>query len=159
MKHLPKHLQPRWRYLAVELEGWPDAEIEREEFQRALWYEAQNLLGDTGSAALDLSVVAFEYDGGTGEAVVRTRRGAVDDARAVITCLDAVDSQPIGVRVAGASGTVQACEEKYMGRRREHPDQRHVVFNGAERSAFVRDGRVDVRAGRAFTGATILDCH
>jgi len=57
MKHLPKHLQPRWRYLAVELECWPDADVDRGTFQRHLWYAAQNLLGDAESATLDLSVL------------------------------------------------------------------------------------------------------
>jgi len=27
MKHLPKHLQPRWRYLGVSIEAYPDADI------------------------------------------------------------------------------------------------------------------------------------
>jgi ribonuclease P/MRP protein subunit POP5 len=45
MKHLPKHLRPRWRYLGITVESWPDAEIDRESFQRNLWYSAGNLLG------------------------------------------------------------------------------------------------------------------
>jgi len=48
MKHLPKHIRPRWRYLAVEIEAAPDADIDRGAFQRALWYAAGNLLGDVG---------------------------------------------------------------------------------------------------------------
>ena len=49
MKHLPKHLQPRWRYLAVGIETLPEATIARGPFQRELWYAAQNLVGDVGS--------------------------------------------------------------------------------------------------------------
>jgi len=157
MKHLPKHLQPRWRYLAVGIEAWPDASIDRDSFQRQLWYSAQNLVGDTGSAAMDLSVLRFQYANGSGEALVRTRRGHVPDARAVIACVDAINDQQIGLRVRGTSGTVRACEEKYMGRAREHPEQRHVVFDGAERSGFVRSGRVDVQTEEAYIGATTLD--
>ena len=157
MKHLPKHLQPRWRYLAVHLETWPDAAFDRGSFQRTVWYSAQNLLGDTGSAALDLSVMRFRLGEGAGEAVVRVRRGEVDRARAVIACLDSVEGSPVGVRVAGVSGTIRACEEKYMGRGREQPDQRYVAFEGAEQSAFVRGPRVDVEADGAFAGATNLD--
>jgi len=159
VKHLPKHLQPRWRYLAVTVEAWPDADLNRDAFQRALWYGAQNLLGDAGSAALDLSVMQYRHGEGSGEAIVRTRRGEVDQARAVVACIDEVADHEVGLRVAGVSGTVQACEEKYMGREREDPEQRHVVFEDAQRSAVVRDGRVDVRTGDAFTGATTLDCH
>jgi len=159
VKHLPKHLQPRWRYLAVRIESWPDADLDRDALQRELWYGAQNLVGDAGSAALDLSVMRFRVGEGGGQAVVRTRRGEVERARAVIACLGEVDGVPVGVRVGGVGGTVRACEEKYMGRGREDPDQRHVVFEDADRSASVWDGRVDVRTDDAFAGATTLDIN
>ena len=29
MKHLPKYLRPRWRYLGVGIESWPDADVDR----------------------------------------------------------------------------------------------------------------------------------
>jgi ribonuclease P/MRP protein subunit POP5 len=157
VKHLPKHLQPRWRYLAVELTGWPDAAFDRGAFQRECWFAAQNLLGDVGSAALDLSVMGFTLADGDGHAVVRVRRGEVDRARAVLTCVDTVDGHEIGLRVAGTSGTVRACEEKYIRDRPEPSDQRNVVFENAEEPAVVRDGRVDVQADDAFVGATELD--
>jgi len=159
MKHLPKHLRPRWRYLAVSIESWPGAGIDRDSFQRALWYSGANLLGETGSAELDLSVLGFRFGVATGEAVVRVRRGEVDRARAVIACLDEVDGDPVGVRVAGVSGTIRACEEKYMRRGREGPDKRSVAFGGATRSASIRSGRVDVEVDGAYTGATNLDCE
>lgn len=114
MKHLPKHLRQRWRYLAVELAGWPAADVSERDFQRACWFAAQNLVGDVGSAAVDLSVVDFAFDDGSGHAIVRTRRGEVDRARAVLACVDAVDGHDVGVRIRGTSGTVRACEEKYL---------------------------------------------
>lgn len=159
MKHLPKHLQPRWRYLAVLIEGWPDADLTRDQFQRQLWYSAQNLFGDAGSADLDLSVVRFEFADGEGGAIVRTRRGEQSRGRAAVACVEEVDDQPVGLRVAGVSGTIRACEEKYMGRGREDTEQRHVAFAGAERRATVRGSRVDIPAEQAYTGATILDCE
>ncbi len=158
MKHLPKHLQPRWRYLAVAIESWPEAELERTEFQRQLWYSAQNLLGDVGSSELDLSVVRFTHEGGDGEALVRTRRGEQSRARAAIACLDSVGETPVGVRVTGVGGTIRACEEKYMGRGREDPEQRQVTFGDADRGV-VRGSRIDVPTATAFTGATNLDCE
>ncbi len=157
MKHLPKHLRPRWRYVAVELEAWPDAEIDRSTFQRSLWFAAQNLIGDVGSARVDLKVLDFRFTEGAGTAVVRTRRDAVDETRAVLACLDEVDGAPVGLRVRGVSGTVRACEEKYLNGGAEDPDQRHVVFENAERRAVTRGDRVDVRDEEAFAGATDLD--
>ena len=114
MKHLPKHLRPRWRYLAVSLENWPEADFDRNAFQRHVWFAAQNLVGDVGSAELDLTVVDFDFGAGEGYAVVRTRRGEAERARAVVACVDAIDGADLGVRVAGVSGTVRACREKFL---------------------------------------------
>ncbi|QIB73583.1 ribonuclease P [Halogeometricum borinquense] len=157
MKHLPKHLQPRWRYLAVELESWPDAQFDRGDFQRELWYAAQNLYGDSGSAAADLTVLSFSFADGDGETIVRAYRGEEDRARAALTCISTVNGSPVGVRVAGISGTVRACEERYLGRRAGTPKERDVVFEDESRPAVVRDSRIDVRGADGFIGATQLD--
>lgn len=157
VKHLPKHIQPRWRYLAVGIETWPDTTVERESFQRALWYSAQNLLGDPGSAALDLSVLRFRADRGVAEALVRVRRGERERARAVLACVDSIAGDPVGLRVRGVSGTVRACEEKYMGGKREYCNERDVAFEDADRPAIVREERADVRVENGFVGATALE--
>lgn len=114
MKHLPKHLRPRWRYLAVGLESSPGADLDRSAFQRELRAATRSLLGDPGSAEVDLSVLDFAFADGAGHAVVRTRRGEVERARAAVACLHEVGDAPLGVRVRGVSGTVRACEEKYL---------------------------------------------
>ena len=157
MKTLPKHFRPRWRYLAVGIETWPDADLDRGAFQRHLWYAAQNLVGDVGSADIDLSVLHFAHEGGAGEAVVRVRRDGVSRGRAVLACLDAVDGAPLGLRVRGVSGTVRACEEKYIRRGLEPQEESEVGFEDAPRRAFGRGRRLDVRVGDAFAGATELD--
>jgi ribonuclease P/MRP protein subunit POP5 len=176
MKHLPKHLRPRWRYLAVEVESTPDAAFDREAFQRALWYAAGNLLGDPGSADADLGVVRFRRAGGDGAvdgaeagaedagpgaeatAVVRVRREELTRGRAVVACLHEVDGRPVRTRVRGASGTVRACEEKYLNRPRADTGERTVGFAGADRRATTRGRRVDIRLAGGFAGATDLDC-
>ena len=157
MKHLPKHIRPRYRYLAVVVSSWPDATLDRRDFQRAVWDATRDLIGDVGSAAVDPIVLRFTFDDGAGDAIVRTRRSEVDRARAAIACIDRIDGQPVGVRVAGTSGTVRACEEKYIGERQQSIDERNVVYENAERTAIVRDDRVDVRIDGAFVGATGLD--
>ncbi|MFB6154491.1 MAG: Rpp14/Pop5 family protein [Haloferacaceae archaeon] len=157
MKHLPKHLRPRWRYLAVGIEAWPDADVSRDSFQRDLWYAAQNLLGDPGSADADLTVLRFEFGDGAGETVVRTRRGYVEDARAALACVDEVDGHPVGLRVRGVSGTVRAASERYLGRRAGISEQRNVVFEDTARTAYARDSALDVRGPSGFVGATELD--
>jgi ribonuclease P/MRP protein subunit POP5 len=158
MKHLPKHLRPRYRYLAVGLETWPDASFDRRALQRELWDATRALLGDPGSAAVDPTVLRFDREGSVVRAIVKVRRGSVDEARAAIACIDAVAGDPVGVRVRGASGTVRACEEKYLGGPPEPSEERTVVYQGQERTATVRPPRVDVRTDAAFLGATELDC-
>lgn len=112
MKHLPKHLRPHWRYLAVEVAA--DADLSRGAFQRAVWYAAGNLLGDAGSADADLRVLRFDFDDGTGAAVVRARRGEVGPARAALACVHEVNGSSVGVWVRGVSGTIRACEERHL---------------------------------------------
>ena len=157
MKHLPKHLRPRWRYLAVGIEGWPDARIGKHDFQRECWYAAQNLLGDPGSADADCRVLEFSFADGTGEALVRVRRGEVERARAALACIDAIAGAPIGLSVRGVSGTIRACEERYLGRAPIESAERDVAFADARRPATVRDDRVDVDSESGFVGATTLD--
>jgi ribonuclease P/MRP protein subunit POP5 len=157
MKHLPKHLRPRWRYLAVGLETWPDEHVDRRAFQRELWYAGQNLLGDPGSADADLRVVRFAFADGTGESIVRVRRGETDPARAALACIDEIDGAAVGVRVRGISGTIRAAEENYLGRRGQDSEERNVVFRNEERVAVLRDSTGDVRLDDAFVGATDLD--
>jgi ribonuclease P/MRP protein subunit POP5 len=145
----------------VELETWPDADLSRGTFQRAVWYAAQNLLGDVASADADLSVLRFRHVGAEGEAIVRARRGAVDRARAIVACVDRVGDAPVGVRVRGVSGTVRACEERYLRGATRAVEQRDVAFDGGGRG-FVRGDAVDVRldaddADGRFAGATALD--
>ena len=157
MKHLPKHLRPRWRYLAVELAAWPDADVDRGAFQRELWFAAQNLLGDPGSADADLRVFAFRFSDGAGEAVVRVRRDETGPARAALACIDEVNGDPIRVAVVGISGTVRACEEKYMGGAPINPGENRVVYRNTARRAVSRDSLLDIEVDGGFTGATRLD--
>ena len=157
MKHLPKHLQPRWRYLAVRVETWPDADVDRREFQSAAWSAGRALLGDPGSADADLRVLRFAFADGAGQAVVRVRREAVTAGRAALACIDAVDGHPVGVAVVGTSGTLRGCEENYLSDSPQATGERTVAFDGADRPAVVRGPRLDVAGDDGFTGATNLD--
>ncbi len=157
MKHLPKHIRPRWRYLAVGIESTPEAEIDRGAFQRELWYAAGNLLGDPGSAEADLTVYSFSFADGHGEAIVRVRRGETDPARAAVACVSAIDGEPVGVFVRGISGTVRACEERYLRSGAGDFEQRHVVFADATRQAVSRDEAIEISMPSGFVSATELD--
>ena len=157
MKHLPKHLQPRWRYLAVAIESWPDADLGRRSFQRELWYAGQNLLGDPGSADADLRVMRFALEGGSGGAIVRARRGEVDAARAAIACVDEVDGEPVGLHVSGVSGSVDAASESYLGDPAGSSTQEEVAFAGAEHPAHLRGGVADVETESGWLAATVRE--
>jgi ribonuclease P/MRP protein subunit POP5 len=159
MKHLPKHLRPKWRYVAVALETDPDASVSRGAFQRELWYAAQNLLGDAGSADADGTVVRFTFEHGDGAAVVRARRGHVEPLRAALACIESIGDDTVAVTIRGVSGTIRACEEKFMPAATESPDRRDVAFEDTQRSAVVRGDRVavDVPGGRAYATRTDVE--
>jgi ribonuclease P/MRP protein subunit POP5 len=126
-----------------------DEVIDREDFQRAVWYAGQNLLGDPGGADADLSVVRFRFRDRHGAAVVRVRRGETTTGRAAVACVDRVDGTPVGVAVRGVSGTIRACEESYL-----HADG----GVGDERETRSSDGRAsrpaDVQTADGHVGAT-----
>jgi ribonuclease P/MRP protein subunit POP5 len=157
MKHLPKHLRPRWRYLAVELEAQPDAGLARGDFQRSVWFAAQNLVGDAGSADADLRVVDFAFADGAGEALVRVRRGEVDRGRAALACVSEVHDDPVRVAVRGVSGTMRAAEEKYLSQTAEPSREASVAFAGRDCSAVARGDRLDLDCGDRWVGATRRD--
>lgn len=157
MRHLPKHLRPRYRYLVVEVETWPDAEFDERDLQRSVWFAAQNLLGDPGSADADLRVVRSSFWRGGGQAIVRVRRDEVDSARAALACVESVHSNPVRIAVRGTSGTIRAAEEKYKGGPAEATREDQVAFRGADRPAVVTDERVDVEMNGSFVGATTDD--
>ena len=157
MTSLPKHLRPRYRYLAVALESWPDAAVGRDAFADALVASVRSLFGDAGVAAADPRVVRFSHEGGAGTAVVRTRRDAVGTTRAGLAAVAAVDGAPMAVSVRGISGTVRGCEEKYLHGRQLPQRETTVTFEGGSRPAQARGSRVDVRLADGFAGATDLD--
>lgn len=144
MKHLPKHLRPNWRYVAVALEVDPDVHLERGTFQRDVWYAAQNLLGDATSADIDGTVVRFECRDGLAQAIVRTRRDAVESLRAALACMTHVDGEPVGVTIRGTSGTIRACEDRYVTDDPEPARTRTVAVDGKAVEAVVRGDAVTI---------------
>ena len=154
---LPKHLRPRWRYLAVGIETWPDASVSRDAFTGALEAATRTLHGDPGAAAVEARVLSVSVGDGTGEALLRVRRGDVERARAALACVGHVSGHPVGLRVRGVSGTVRACEERYLGRASAAAEERTVAFADGDREAVVRADAVDVRLPDGFAGATDLD--
>lgn len=158
MKHLPKHLRPRWRYIVVALETWPDTDLDETQVQAAFWTSARSLLGDPGGADADIRVLSFEYAEGDGMILVRVRRGMVAGARAAIACVADIGGAPVGLRVVGVSGTVRAAEEKYLNAPTRPGTEDDVVFESVARRAVPRgNGRVDLHDRGEFTGATQLD--
>jgi ribonuclease P/MRP protein subunit POP5 len=157
---LPKHLRPRWRYLAIGIERPPDSSLDRRAFQRALWAAARELLGDPRSADCDLTVMRFRFDeaNGTGEAIVRARREERERGRAALACVSEIGNEPVGVHVRGTSGTIRACTERHLSGGSDSETETTVVFRGGDRSAREQgDKRVDIHVDEQWVGATVLD--
>ncbi len=111
---LPKHLRPRWRYVAVALS--PTGTLTDDTVERAARRSARALLGDPGAADVRLDLVELTRVDAPEprRAVFRVRRGEVESARAALACVHAVDGDPVGVRVVGVSGTLRACRRRYL---------------------------------------------
>lgn len=160
---LPKHLRPRWRYVAVELETWPDAAVDRETFERTVGWAARRLLGDPGAADARLDVIDLAFADGGGRATLRVRHGEVEAARAALACVHAVDGHAVGVRVLGVSGTLRACRRRYgTADAAVGGESTTVSFEGDSRRATLRehDGTTVAdlhpeREGEVFTGVTV----
>lgn len=153
----PKHLRPRWRYLALGIEGPPGELPDRDAFQEALWRALRDLLGDVGSARVGLEVLRYRVAATHGEAIVRVARDAVEEARAVIATVARADGRPVGLAIRGVSGTIRACEENYLGTAREPAVHDIVTFDGVESEATLRGEAVDLERGTTPIGATTLD--
>lgn len=153
----PKHLRPRWRYLAVSIETPADVTIARDDVQAALWSGTRHLLGDVTSARLGMEVVRFGHADGQGRSIVRVTRDGVEDARAVLATLDRVAGHPVRFDVRGVSGTIRACEENYLGAAGEPASHDTVTFDAVETDAIERGDAVDFRIGSTPLGATTLD--
>lgn len=158
MKHLPKHLRPRWRYLAVAVETGPDVSPGGRRLQQAVWTAARALLGDPGSADVDLRVMRSHLSAGGGEVLIRVRRGEVDRGRAAVACVSEIEGNRVGLYVKGVAGTARAAEEKYMNGATRISDEERVVLDSAVHRGVPRRGsRVDLRDGEDIIGATTLD--
>lgn len=157
MSPLPKHLRPRYRYLGVTLEAWPDATVDRDAFRAAVERATRSLFGDAGVAAAEPRIIQYAFADGAGQAVVRTRREAVETARAGLAAVGSANGATLAVCVRGISGTVRACEEKYLHGRQLPIRESTVAFDGADRPATVKGDRVDVRLADGFAGAMDLD--
>lgn len=157
MTPLPKHLRPRYRYLAVTIESWPTAILDRPAVEDALETAIRSLFGDAGVAAAEPRLLRYTFDRGAGTAVVRTRRDAVEMTRAGVATVATVEGEPVAGCVKGISGTVRACEEKYLTDSQLQIAENTVTFEDATYPATVRGTRVDVHLEAAFAGATDLD--
>ncbi len=157
MPVLPKHVRPRWRYLAVVFETPIEADVSRSAFQERLWAAGRSLFGDTGSAVTDLTVTRFRFKDGIGEAVVRVRRGGATRGRAALATVTEVEDDPVGTAVTGVSGTIRACEENYLGIDRQPINHELVTYDGASSEAARRGEAVDVTADSTVIGATTYD--
>ncbi len=157
MGRLPKHLRPRWRYLAVELETRATTSLVRDTFQNAIWQASRSLLGDLGSARISLDVLRFSHRDGRGTAVIRVHRGTENEARAVLATLGTVGNEPIRATVRGVSGTIRACEENYLRIARESQSHEVIALDDVKSPAFIRSKTVDLLGDSTLLGATTLD--
>ncbi len=132
----PKSLRPRYRYIFVRMEHHPTRDISMDEFGKEIWFEAQNLVGDVGSAETDIELLDTEED----IAIIKCRRGEVDRARSIVCCLDSIGDISIGFRVIGVSGTIKSGREKFI----DENTMRYSEIDTELGMGWVKDGLIDI---------------
>jgi ribonuclease P/MRP protein subunit POP5 len=146
---LPKSLRARNRYVFFVVETLPDATFGEHDLRRAIWFEAQNLYGDVTSAETRAELVEYDGEDATiGIGIVRCAHDAVEETRAALACVDEVGDDPVGVRVVGVSGTLDAGRERYGD---SAPTNETTVEDSP---AWVRGDALDVRTDDGFMCGT-----
>jgi len=145
---LPKSLRPRYRYIFFEIETLPEASFGEHDLRRTLWFEAQNLYGDVTSAETRAELIKYDEGATLGLGVVRCAHDHVEETRATLACVDEVHDDPVGVRVVGISGTLEAGHKKYG----ETSKVKKTTVEGSP--AWKRDDAVDLRTDDGFMCGT-----
>ncbi len=105
--YLPPSLRERRRYLRFEL--LCERPIERREVLKEIWDSLYALYGDLGASASKLWLIDYQPsdDGTRGVGILRCAHDRVEEVRAALACIHAINSASIGIRVVKTSGTIQ----------------------------------------------------
>ncbi len=174
-------MRPKRRYLAVEVIG--STRLDRKTFVSEIVRSHLRFAGEKGFQTSSPWVVSFNEEDQRG--IVRTLLAGLDDLRASLAMITTVDGEPVILRTLGVSGTIRACEDKFIRKSTVGVLERTEKRNGEEDPGMSRrmaqikaivpgsrirvshktfrlkqvfdDGRIDLTSDEGSFGFTILD--
>jgi ribonuclease P/MRP protein subunit POP5 len=103
------------RYIAFEVIA--DKELDFQDLSNAIWNSALNFLGEKGVAESRMWVIKNIYKHEKKLGLIRCAHNHVEPVRAALAFVQAVNNQPVIVKVIGISGTIKAAKQKFFGER------------------------------------------
>lgn len=107
LHYLPPSLRERRRYLLFEVLS--ERALEKWELLREIWDSLYTLYGDLGASESKVWLIEYHtLDGATGgRGILRCAHQHVEDVRASLACIHAVNNVRVGIRVIRTSGTLK----------------------------------------------------
>jgi RNase P/RNase MRP subunit POP5 len=111
MVYTPPTLRERRRYLRFEL--LCERPIDKRDVLKEIWDSLYALYGDLGASESKLWLIDYHpsEDGTRGVGILRCAHDRVEEVRAALACIHAIDTASIGIRVVKTSGTIKGASK------------------------------------------------
>ncbi|HDS45769.1 MAG TPA: ribonuclease P protein component 2 [Methanomicrobia archaeon] len=111
MVYTPPTLRDRRRYLRFEL--LCERPVDKRAILRAIWDSVYALYGELGASESKLWLIEYHpsEDGTRGVGILRCAHDRVEEVRAALACIYAIDTASIGIRVIKTSGTIKGASK------------------------------------------------
>jgi ribonuclease P/MRP protein subunit POP5 len=112
LKPLLPSLKEKKRYLAFEIVS--KGKIKAfSEVSKAIWNAILSFSGTKGAAKMGAWVFPEQYNASAQRGLIRVSHTSLDELKASLALIKAIEEQPVAVRSIGASG-IMAKTQKYM---------------------------------------------
>jgi ribonuclease P/MRP protein subunit POP5 len=100
-------LRERRRYLLFEV--FSERAIDKRELLKELWDSLYSLYGDLGASESKVWLIDYQTTEGatSGRGILRCAHHKVEEVRASLACIHAVNDVRVGIRVIRTSGTIK----------------------------------------------------
>lgn len=112
-KRLPPSMRSKARYVVFEIIS--ELPVDFNDFVKALWNSAGELLGDLTASEARVWVVRNLYDQRLQRGVLKCAHDRVEHMRAALALVKAVGENRAIIHVVGVTGTIKAARNKYLG--------------------------------------------
>ena len=111
MVYTPPTLRERRRYLRFELQC--ERPVDKRAVLKEIWDSLYALYGDLGASESKLWLIEYQpsEDGTQGVGILRCAHNHVEEVRAALACIHAIDTARVGIRIVKTSGTIKGASK------------------------------------------------